>query len=166
MTNQEQTSIHAALLPLVGLPLWAAGRVVNLIWLQFGSRRTVLVRAAEREVGEYALHMQCSWRLRSAEAIIVGSADRLVPRSESLLEPDDFDWTEPGANRCDELLEQLFVQTESYDVLAARADAYGGFSLELSSGLVLDVFIDGSPGNERWRLFKPWQDDEHFVMEG
>jgi len=57
--------IEKALQVLVGLPLWEAGRVVDLEWFEFGARRTVLEkdgrnRGKSREVGEYALHAQCA----------------------------------------------------------------------------------------------------------
>jgi hypothetical protein len=48
----------------MGLPLWAVGRAGSLVWCQFGARRTVTDRQGEqREVGAYALHVDCPWRL-------------------------------------------------------------------------------------------------------
>lgn len=61
-------SIEAALAPLVGLPLWASGRAGDLQWFQFGAKHAVVAQSGsakgtERTVGDYALHVQCAWRI-------------------------------------------------------------------------------------------------------
>jgi hypothetical protein len=60
MTNR----IEQALGVLVGLPLWAIGRAVDLAWFEFGSRRTARgFKGLEREAGDYALHVMYAWRI-------------------------------------------------------------------------------------------------------
>jgi hypothetical protein len=36
-----KAAVEEALAPLVGLPLWAGGRSLDLEWFQFGARKTV-----------------------------------------------------------------------------------------------------------------------------
>src|SRR5512138_3471413 len=100
--------IEEALRVLVGLPMWSAGRAGNLEWFEFGARRIVIEqhgkhRGEQKEVGEYALHVQCTWRITHQNGIVVGSHDRYYPRGERpFQDSQDFEWDQPGANRCDE----------------------------------------------------------------
>ena len=165
--------IEGALDVLVGRPLWSSGRVSILQWFYFGERRTVRRRdGAEVEAGEYALHVQCAWRLGELTSIIVASADRyLAAGDDPFKEHASFAWDTPGANRCDERMAAFFAGfAERGDepplVQAVRADNVGGFQLALSDGLTLDVFPDHSLEGEHWRLFSPGTDAEHFVVTG
>jgi len=166
MSIEVQTRTLEALKPLVGLPLWAGGRAANLIWLQFGSKRKVLRRSVDQEVGDFALHIQCFWRLCNAQKIIVASGDRFYPRGDPFKEAEDFDWTEPHVNRCDEKLEAIFqsVEAEQLIVQAVRSDKYGGFRLFFRSSLKLEVYIDDTVATEKWRFFRPYSDEGHFIV--
>jgi hypothetical protein len=72
--------IEAALSPLIGLPLWESHRAANLQMFDFGQARTRTIQLGPRkgtlaEVREYSLHIQCAWRARGPEGIVVGSND-------------------------------------------------------------------------------------------
>ena len=57
--------IEQALQPLVAQPLWAIGRAADVAWFQFGERRSVSThRGVPKEVGRYALHLECPWSWR------------------------------------------------------------------------------------------------------
>jgi hypothetical protein len=100
--------IEGAVRVLVGLPLWALGRAADLAWFEFGDRRTVksLRNGAEKQVGDYALHVQCAWRITQRDDIVTGRGDIFCAPTETS-EPmaPDFDW-EKG-NRFDRIVEQL-----------------------------------------------------------
>ncbi len=67
-----------ALAPLVGLPLRCIGRAVVLLWAHFGELREIPTRkAGTRTVGEWALHVQCPWRISQPPSILVASGDYL-----------------------------------------------------------------------------------------
>lgn len=57
--------VRGALSPLQGLPLWDAGRAATMLWLQLGDRiHTPTSRDPERITGDFALHLQCPWRMQ------------------------------------------------------------------------------------------------------
>src|SRR5579859_5778257 len=63
-----------ALKRLLDLPLWAIGRAGSLEWFQFGSKRIVsTLRGGTKEVGEFALHLDCPWRLTDSAGNSVAS---------------------------------------------------------------------------------------------
>src|SRR5262249_58293817 len=100
--------IKRTIAPLVGLPLWAFGRAADLVWIHFGSRRTVTDRkGVEKQVGDYALHVLCPWRITLGEKIVTGRGDIFcTPEDTGQPPPPDFDW-EKG-NRFDRIAHELF----------------------------------------------------------
>lgn len=64
-------------------------------------------RGRTKEVGEYAVHIQCAWRIRHGDRVIVGSRDLYNPPHESD-DPDKFDWDVQGTNRRDRGIAKLF----------------------------------------------------------
>jgi hypothetical protein len=127
---------------LVGLPLWAVGRAGSLVWFQFGARRTVKDRkGAQREVGAYALHVDCPWRLTDDAG------------AEHANEESD-DWRFEALQRNNLIVERA-VSTADHGLVAY----FGG-------GWVLEVSPDSSEDKEtveHWRLFEPYQDGAHLV---
>ncbi|HEV8492919.1 MAG TPA: hypothetical protein VGR76_11640 [Candidatus Angelobacter sp.] len=157
--------------PLVGMPLWDAGRAADLLWLAFGQRQTIQdFRGKPREVGEYALHVQCAWRFAQNEKVLVGNRDLYYPRGyknprEEI--PRDFNWDVQGANRCDEVLATLFAGgTKQFVVQRVETRQAGELALLLEGGLTLQIFPNDSLEGEHWRLFRPGSDAPHWVYTG
>lgn len=67
---------------LVGLKLQYAGRASNLFWLGFGDIVQIVRRSRTEETAEYALHIQCSWRITLGNKIVVASRDFYTPYSQ------------------------------------------------------------------------------------
>ena len=104
-----RSEIENATSALVGNALWACKRTSDLASFQFGKKRqTRTFRGVEAEVGEYALNVQCAWRLAKEDRVVAGSADLYYPSDLQIQRtPPNFDWNrEP--NRLDELLRLLF----------------------------------------------------------
>jgi hypothetical protein len=161
--------IEGALAVLVGLPLWSAGRVADLEWFQFGARHTVKgFRGDEKEVGEYALHTQCPWRITGPHGIVVAFLDRFTPRGNPEKVGDDFDPNQPGTTLCDERMDAFFAQQGKTSLVAEQIKVgdWGTFSLALMGGFSLDVFPDDSLSNEHWRFFRPYLEIPHLVVTG
>ena len=59
------------------------------------------------EVAEYALHIQCSWRIVKGNKIVVASRDFYSPRTGLDDENEYFEWDVQGNNRFDERIEFL-----------------------------------------------------------
>ncbi len=164
--------IRAHLKPLVGLKLSRTSRVADMRCFHFGELHEV----EQGAVGQYALHVQCPWRIEGTEGVVVGRSDLLEPADESAeIDPDTWDCDENG-NLQDELIDTFMQgydpQTGSFaddmDMLVVEAvlgDACGGAVLTLSGGLRLTIFPDGTRG-EDWRIFRPGTDERHFIVAG
>ena len=79
-----QAEIEKATAILVGVPLFQCTRAVDLAAFSFGKRRTVRDKhQTTREIGEYALHVQCAWRITPAHNVVVGKGDLYYPADEA-----------------------------------------------------------------------------------
>jgi hypothetical protein len=152
---------------LIGLQLWSSGRASDLQWFQFGQRRTVNDhRGRSKEVGQYALHVQCAWRIIQGDRVIVGSRDLHYPADEGQ-NRQEFDWEVVGGNRRDKQVEAFFEDgTRPLLVREIRVGEAGSFTIALDFGYALGVFPDDSSADEHWRIFKPYAEEPHFVVTG
>jgi hypothetical protein len=159
--------IETALTVLVGKPLWSSGRAVDLEWFEFGARKPATdSHGKPTEVGEYALHVQCAWRITHDEQVVVGSRDLFYPPQETEDDVPDFDW-EQSPNRRDARVAELFKnETRQFVVQRVEVGDAGAFTLVLNDGYALDVFPHDSLSTEHWRLFQPRVAGPHFVVTG
>jgi hypothetical protein len=154
--------VIAALSQIIGLPLTAAHRAADMRSLQFGNARLI----GDGTVGDFALHLQCPWRIEGPDGIITGRLD--------LWEPVDagpgFDWdawdSKKSPNLQDVEFDRWLARHGSTIVVSnVDADDYGGASITFSPGFVLRLFPAGTRG-EDWRLFRPKSGAPHFVVSG
>ncbi|MET8762178.1 hypothetical protein [Lentzea sp. NPDC004782] len=123
-------------------------------------------RGQPREVTEYALHVQCPWRVLQGDQYVVGSSDMFRPRPGWTGE-GDFDWDVQGANRFDvrvarlnELLADGRVAVTSVDVTA-----WADLTISLSYGFRIEVLrLTSSVRTELWRFFRLHRDEPHVVV--
>ena len=167
MKNQ----IEQILQVIIGLPLWSIGRAGDLEWFEIGDERRVIpINNGETKIiSEYALHVQCAWRIRNLNQIYVASRDRYYPQGEDPYKDfEKFDWDKPGVNRLDERISKLFDERmgKPLKILSLVADNVGGICLTLSDGYYLEVFPDDSLYGEYWRLLQPYTNKQHFVVTG
>jgi hypothetical protein len=155
---------------LVGLNLRYAGRASNLFWLGFGEKILVTRRGKKEEVAEYALHIQCSWRIAKGYKIIVGSQDFYSPRTGLENENEHFEWNIQGNNRFDERIESFIKDINEHTIVErVDSDEVGGLKIFLSQGYLLEVFPNTSEDDEYsefWRLFNRKEGSPHFVVTG
>jgi hypothetical protein len=173
VTTAMKDEIERALAPLVGLPLWGAGRESNMLSLQLGERRPSPTRADPgREVGGYTLHVYCAWRLARGAALLAGSGDLFTPADPDE-ELETFDHDAPGATWWDARV-AAYLGAATGDgrpaptVTAVGADALGGVRVALSDGAALEVFPNSSAAErfetEFWRLRRPGSDEDDVVV--
>jgi hypothetical protein len=63
-----------ALSSLIGTRLSKYGRAIDMLIVQFGELRTLKQpRGRQGLVGQFALHVQCCWRVRKGSKLLVGS---------------------------------------------------------------------------------------------
>jgi hypothetical protein len=158
------------LAPLIGLELSKLDRGGNMLVFTFGPLRSIpeTYRDGERQVGDFALHVQCAWWIRDTSRILTGFTDifYLADLAPSEPVPQGFDWDVAGVNRCDRFFES-FVSSypvSSLRVTSVSADDFGGFTLNFSAGFALDVFPHNGSPDEVWRRLSPGTDREHFVI--
>ncbi len=147
--------------------MWALSRVADLAWFEFGQRRRVSgFKGNVKEVGEYALHVVCAWRITLGDRVIVGRGDIFRPTEEiDEPTPPDFDW-EKG-NRFDRIVNELFQnESRQFMPLSVAAGDAGSFSIDLQDGYRVEVFPQDSETGEHWRLFSPSANARHFVLTG
>lgn len=165
--------IERALHPLIGLPIWGTARAGTMQMFQLGEKIIQphpRLKGKAREVGTFALHVSCSWRIVGPNGIVVTSRDRYFPSGDIDEDnlPENFDW-EKTSNRGDEKLNALFLLSADNPLIVedVEVDNAGGFRLTLSTFYSLDVFPDNSLlSDEHWRLFSPGKQGRHWVLTG
>jgi hypothetical protein len=164
-----QDRITEALSAIIQFPLWGATRVMNMEMFDFGDRRTQLNRKGQEvDVGEYALHVQCPWRIVGPDGIIAASEDRKYPEEE-MADWEEFDSDSPS--RCEARMAAWLREhcLAPLKVDRVEADSVGGFRLLLQLGFALEAFPAHSlrgEYSEYWRLFRPSMETSHFVVTG
>ena len=163
-----KAGIEKATAVLVGKTLWGCTRAADLASFAFGTRGEVpSSQGGTRAVAEFALHVQCAWRICLEDRVVVGSRDLYYPAGyggENREIPPDFDW-DRDPNRCDKLIRSLFEDGKRLFVVeAVEVGTAGSLHIELGNGFCLDVFPDDSLNDERWRLFRPGVAGPHFVV--
>ena len=161
--------IEHALAPLRGLALWGPARAADMLTLQLGEARSInSLDGRLREVGEYALHIQCPWRFVESTRLLVGSGDLFTPADPDA-DREAWNWDVIGATWWDRRMGEFFGgRSASIKVHDIIADHVGGFRLICSSDVRLEVFPTISDAahdeSEYWRLLQPWTSSEHFVI--
>jgi hypothetical protein len=171
MNVDTEAQIVSKLSAILTLPLAIARDAGNMKNFQFGKIRPH--PSGKGTVGDFALHVQCPWRLVTKGVVFTGSADYYEPAVEG--EEVNLDDPRSGNLQRKRLSEvfgaydaktrSLINEADELIVTAVHADGFGGIDLELSGGFNLQIFPNGSRG-EHWRFFSPGNDDDHLVVKG
>ena len=156
--------IESALGAMSGERLRYVGRATDLVWIGVGREvEGPDGRGGRRVRAEHALHLQCPWRLTGAGVPLLGSWD--VYRAVGSDERGDGELPPSGA-AFDPVAHQVTSAAERSDHLVERVDAddWGGFTLEFTGGVVLEVLPVTTASEECWRYFRPGEDVGHFVV--
>jgi hypothetical protein len=166
--SKLKTLIEMRLQCLKGLALAKATRASNMQCFHFGKERAGSNRKGEAiRICDFTLHVQCAWRLIEQKGIIVGQHDMYLPATNHTHSSADFDWEEPGANRCDQRIAELFDANKcDLTVIEIEADTAGTLRLMMQGGIRLEIFPDSSAEEEHWRFFQPGTGNPHLVIEG
>ena len=163
-----ESEVKSKLSELIGLRLSIARDAGSTKVFQFGNiRRSPSGRGTS---GDFSLHLQCPWRLVKSGAILTGLGDYFWAEDED----EDVDLDNYKAGNLQRVRLQTLFQTydpgtrslvnlsDSMIVLSVNADPLGGFDIELSGDIRLQVFPDGSRA-ENWRVFPKRSGEPHFV---
>ncbi|MDB4777902.1 hypothetical protein OAG68_00435 [bacterium] len=154
---------QTALRNLTGRPLQKIGRAADLLWLQFGELHEVSSNRGMRTVGDWAVHVQTSWRFVQDAKIIVAVGDLYM-----LPDGSNYDWDAGGISSFDSLAKEMnrLFAAGTTEVLNVVSDDVGGFSIKFSGDIRFDLFTNTSDSIidiEHWRIFQPTTDDAHLV---
>ena len=157
LSCRHNTQIDNPTSVLIGKPLWRCTRAAEMACFQFGARH--LRRDffdKDCEVGDYALHVQCSWRIIRSDEILVGKEDLYQPQDQATSDPV-FDWKK--ANLQDARVRKLFADNQrQFTVVGTALRAGGELDILFDDELRLEVFPNSSLQThdmEHWRLFAP-----------
>lgn len=159
--------VEQHLRPLIGLPLSDFGRACDMAMFRFGAIDVINGAC----VCDYALHVQCTWRLQSEERIIAGRHDLFDPSEETEdFDWESWDWTESSETRLDRCMQEFLLLDEvkangGLVVENVCADAHGGATLSLSHEYALVLFPAATEG-EDWCLFSPRTGGPFFTISG
>jgi hypothetical protein len=161
--------VEAALAVLKSKPLWTCRRTAAAATFHFGKRhRTHDAHGAPAEAGDYALQLQCPWRIARKDRILVASDDLYFPAgySSDQAPPPNFDW-DRQPNRRDKLLAELFAPGRpTLSVRKIEPGFAGSFRLLFDDKMLLEVVPVTSRRIEHWRLLRPKSDEPVFVLTG
>jgi len=131
---------------------------------QFGDRhKRKTLHGDESEVGDYALHVQCAWRIIRGDEILVGKEDLYQP--EDPRSSPDFNWEE--GNLQDALLRKLFMDGgRQFTVVGTALRAAGQLDILFDDELRLEVFPNSSRigDTEHWRLLVPTKGSDRTIQ--
>lgn len=159
---------------LIGKPLWRCTRAADMACFQFGNRhKRKAPHGDDCEVGDYALHVQCSWRIIRGDEILVGKEDLYEPQDPAGADVV-FDWRK--GNLQDARIGKLFADgRRQFTVVGTALRAGGELDILFDDELRLEVFPNSSLQThdmEHWRLFAPSVGPElrgktpHLVFSG
>lgn len=138
------------------------GRAADLFWIVFG--KDILVedyKGNKVEKNEYAIHIQCPWRLLKDNNLILGSRDIYIPKEG--IEESEFDYESFGMSLFDEKVKGIESELLPLHVESISTDSTGGFKIVFNHCFVLEVMPDSSAEIEFWR-FIDFNTRKHYVL--
>ncbi|MEZ6132404.1 MAG: hypothetical protein R3C59_27385 [Planctomycetaceae bacterium] len=168
----DDAEIRRALTQLVGLKLAVARRGADMRVLHFGTMRPspVSTLPSQRDrprgsIGDFALHIQCPWRIETDDKILTGRTDLWEPLEwPGGFSYDEWDYERDG-NVQDLLMENFMANNDCLLVVSVTVQSHCSFTITFNGGHRLLVFPSGSTG-EDWRFFRPDSDESHLVVSG
>lgn len=137
-----RNEIEQMLSVIQGLQIWDAGHAANMLWLQIGNRRSVPAwGGGTKEVGTYALHIDCPWSWSCNEALLANQETEAQQLSELISLPVTC---------------QLIVAQDN-----------GSFEIHFDNQTKFSVFVEADLNplaEEFWRFFQPHGQSKHFVV--
>ena len=124
--------------------------------------------------GEYAMHVQCMYRMTCGDQTIFAQSDLYQPSLAALATlglqtedapPDDFKYDIVGNNRLDEIIQPKFASLEDFIVRSVSINRLGDARIRFTNGFQFQIVVDVSGGQECWRFFAN-QDERHLVITG
>lgn len=153
-------SLAQMLLRLKGLPLTMACHAGDCTMFDFGLTNPNITRRGIVYFSDYALHVQCGWRLTQGERIVAGYADL-------------FEQSRVGESNGDDLLTERLAElnhmTERLVVRNARITTCFTLTIDFQDNFLLEILPQSSCTSQElefWRLFESVTAGKHIVAYG
>ncbi|MCP1117267.1 hypothetical protein JOE11_002135 [Robbsia andropogonis] len=143
--------INRRLAVLLGMGISAIHCAAGMLTLQFGQLKQITsYRGTVKQIGEWALHVQCMWQVEQSGNILVNQ--------EGL-------HTDEDTHRTMGILNGLFIDSVRAIVERVQTEDFGRIKISLTDGLTLVVTPNSDGQDEDWRFFAPGKEEAHFVIE-
>ena len=161
----EINAVDEILQKIINEKVGALGRAGAMLWLNFGEViDAVNYKGQSVKKSEYAIHIQCSWRIKNKQSRnIIAFYDMFEPNSSTEWS-EDFDWDVQGNNLYDEKAKKWSTEHDRY-IVDYKISPNLDLIIMFSDGNILEAFIDTSSKKECWRLFER-KKDNHVVASG
>lgn len=135
---------------LIGKKIRKIGRSGNMVWILIGNE--IMQDNQKRRKYEYALHLQCPWRIEEMgkKEILVADDDIYSPKKD-VEWSNDFNWDIQGNNAFDEKVTELFNNRE-YTICDCSQSCFNELEIKCIEGIRLVTFLNSSSNLENWRL--------------
>lgn len=158
--------VNFILSQLIGFELTRTNRVGSMECFKFGEFLAHDQKERTFNIGQFDLHVQCSWRLTKGSVILVGDYDVFEQVDETSEYDENFNWDTIGENLRDVKLSEL-LNFSKYIIISVNADDFGGFEIFFNNNMKLTVFPTLSSKSfysEYWRLIDNRENKNHFVV--
>ena len=136
-----------------------------MCWISLGDLIEIESRSGLRTVGQYALDVDCPWRIRCNSKILLASTDMFEPASTHQHD-ETFEWDIQGNNLFDERVAMLCNNEPTITVQSIELSSTNDLKIIFSNNYILEVFVCGSTDVEQWRLFEHKESKDDFVVTG
>jgi hypothetical protein len=137
-----------------------------MLCIHFGELRSVVDRRGNnRQVGEWALHLQCPWRFVQFGDLVLASSDFYYDAETGEKLDRDSDQESVFHRNMKRL--NLLIESGEIVVSIVQSSEAGAFDLIFDRDLKLSVMPVESGGEkcgESWRFFQPSLKTPHFVF--
>lgn len=152
MRNTEN-EISSRLSVLAGLEVSDVSHAADMLTLHFGPLKQYTTRRGTiLEGGQWALHVQCEWRIERDGTAFSTRAD--------------LGGTDEATNCATERIRDLLVTPGPVAVEKVLPGASGDVCILMSGQIRLVITSDRIEGDEDWRFFSPGSDEKPLVIEG
>lgn len=125
---------------LIGGRISGISRICDLVCFDF-----------ECEENEISLHIQSFFRIMQNETVIISSND--IYRCGMNCENGSFEWDIPGNSVIDDSLEKYRQKLFSSKIIQSQIENTGDLVIVFENNIILQIFIDTTVLEEKYRIF-------------
>lgn len=147
---------------IVGKRLQYVTRILDLVCLGFGDIHSETDRyKKEHYIAEYALHIQCPFRICYNNVIVLSSFDLYV---SNICSKAEVDWDKNNACLFDDKSLKFANIFQNQQVESVSLSSLNDLEIK-TQDLVISLFVSDL-SQEAWRFFLTVGDEEHIVIGG